>query len=281
MKGSRQTTLGPEQPSPFANHRVVRKPLLSATTLAAWWVCHTRPFLQRVLQRLGIDTSTAAMRAGAAAHAQMQGAIEAVAAPSDETLAQALLKRSFLIQNELHLLDEARRLHGYADIVYARNGVLNILELKNSRPPTEVNPVWRAPIRTEHGVQLHVYGAVAQTMFGQTPRLYLNYLQGGSKQAVLNELESSRDPAAALQQFERGSVHISSTLVQRTMILNEARNFFRAENEIRVPAPNHASPLTCRMCGVKTWCPQRLDQPGQFTPLDGARLEALDPPAAR
>jgi hypothetical protein len=246
--------------------------MLSATTLGAWWVCHTRPFLQRVLEKLGLETSTAAMRAGAAAHAQVQGAIEAHATPSADTIPQALAKKSFLVQNELHLVDERRRLHGYADIVYTKNGTLNILELKNSRPPGGIDPVWRAPVRTEHGVQIHMYGAIAHAMYGTTPRLYLAYMAGGSKKAVLNELESSRDPGAALQQFERSSVHLSSTLLQRTMILNEARSFFRAEKELHVPRPNHNDPFVCQMCSVKAFCPSRLDRPGEFTPLDATLL---------
>lgn len=272
MTNSRQTTLGPDQPSPFANNRVVRKPMLSATTLGAWWVCHTRPFLQRVLEKLGLDTSTAAMRAGAAAHAQVQGAIEAVAEPTTDTIPQALAKRSFLVQNEVHLVDERRRLHGFADIVYTRNGILHILELKNSRPPGGIDPVWRAPVRTEHGVQIQTYGAIAHAVYGQTPRLYVSYMAGGSKRAALGELESSRDPAAALQQFERTSVHLSSTLLHRSMILNEARSFFRAEKELHVPRPSHASPQVCHFCNVKAFCSQRLDRPGEFAPLDGQAL---------
>jgi hypothetical protein len=267
----RQTVLG-DEPSPFANHRVVRKPLLSATTLAAWFTCHTRPFLQRVVEKLGLDTTTWAMRQGAAAHEQVQGALEAVAAPTTQTLPQALLKRSFLMVNELHLVDERRRLHGYADIVYAKDGRLSILELKNSRPPGGLDPVWKAPVRTEHGIQLHTYGTIAHGQFGQSPRLFVSYM-AGSKKGLLSELESSRDPGAALANFEKQSVLLSHTITQRTIILNESRAFFRAEHGLDAPRPNHSDPVQCKFCGVNRWCPVRMDRPGEFVPLDPAGLE--------
>lgn len=271
---TRQRHLQEEDLPPLANYRVVSKPLLSATALASWLYCRTKPFVQRVLERLGIDLSTPAMRAGAAAHADVQGALDAVAPPSELSFPEALQRGLFLFGSELHFLDRKRRLHGYVDLVFAREGRLHILELKNTRPPRFTDPLWGAPVWPEHGMQLNAYGVLGRNLFGVTPRLRLSYLQGGSKEAVLEEVAASRNPESALLRLESLSVTVPHADRERGLVLEAAREFRRAERQLEIPLPDHTDPRRCARCYVREWCPRRLDRPGAFVPLEAKLLDA-------
>lgn len=258
---------------PHANYRVVRKPLLSASTLASWFVCHTKPFVQRILERFGIEVTNAAMRRGALAHAEVQGALEAVAAPSELTFEEALATHRFLMGTEVHVLDERRRLHGFVDILFARHGGLHVLELKNSRPPRQSDPVWGLPVWPDHAVQVHLYGVVAEAQFGVPPHLSLSYLRDGSKEAVLDELSQGSAPERALERLVGASVPVPHGATERDRVLEEARAFQRAERAPEIPLPNHDDPRICAYCSVRAWCPRRLDLPGRFVALDERQLE--------
>lgn len=271
---TRQRRLPEEGLPALANYRVVSKSLLSATALASWLYCHTKPFVQRVLERLGIDLSTPAMRAGAAAHADVQGALDSVAPPTELTFPEALNRGQFLFGSELHLLDRRRRLHGYVDLLFAREGRLYILELKNTRPPRFPDPLWGAPVWPEHGMQLHLYGVLGRSLFGVTPRLRLSYLQGGSKEAVLEEVTASGNPETALLRLEALSVALPHADRERRVVLEAAREFRRAERQLEVPMPDHNDPRRCARCSVREWCPRRLDRPGAFVSLDAKLLDA-------
>lgn len=270
---TRQQRLSGFEPAQEANYHVVRKPLLSASTLAAFLTCHAKPFLQRLLDVFGIEVTSAAMRRGAQAHAQVQDALQAVAPESELTFTQALARKEFLFGTEVHLLDEQRRLHGFVDVMFAQEGHLHILELKNSRPPQSPQPTWGAPVWPEHGMQLHLYGLLGRSETGATPKLYLSYLKNGSKEAVLGALEEGQDAADALIRLTQTSVALPHGPVERSRVLQEVRAFQRAERGLELPVPQHNDPFLCAGCSVRAWCPRRLDMPGRFLALDPRRLE--------
>ncbi|MBI2079043.1 MAG: PD-(D/E)XK nuclease family protein [Euryarchaeota archaeon] len=264
----RQGKLPLEPTTPTPNREVVRKPLLSATTLASWTVCHTKPFVQRLLERYGIDLTTAAMRRGAEAHAEVQGALEAAAGPAEITLAEGLREGRFVFEAEAHLVDDRRRLHGYVDLIYARAGNLHVLELKNSRAPNQPDASWGASIWPDHAVQLHLYGLLARSVYDVPPRLHLGYLRGGSKEDALDELTRSNNPEAALVRLTERSVALPHEAPHRERILAEVQAFQRAERAAMIPPPNHIDPAICHRCSVRAWCPNRLDRPGEFVHFD-------------
>lgn len=256
---SRQSLLTHEGRPRSANEAVVAKPLLSASTLASWFHCNTKPFVERVLERIGIDTSNYAMRMGALAHEEVQGALEALAAPSELTLGQALARGAFLFETEPHLVDKRRRLHGFLDILFTSGGRLHVVELKNTRPPGAPDPLWQAPVWPDHAVQLLVYGLLARATFGVRPRLSLSYLKGGSRQVVLSRLAESGDPENALLALAEASTTFEPTQGHQDLILRNVRAFHRAERQPIVPPPSHSDPGRCAGCRVRTYCPFRMD----------------------
>ncbi|HEX9816993.1 MAG TPA: hypothetical protein VGB18_08435, partial [Candidatus Thermoplasmatota archaeon] len=139
MARTRQQRLSGFEPANEANYHVVRKPLLSASTLGAFLACRVKPFIQRILEVFGMDVSNAAMRRGAAAHEQVQGAFEALSEKSDLTFKEALGRKQFLLGTEVHLTDDDRKLHGFVDVMYAHEGRLNVLELKNTHAPAALD----------------------------------------------------------------------------------------------------------------------------------------------
>lgn len=272
MARTRQQRLSGFEPANEANYHVVRKPLLSASTLASFLICRTKPFVQRILELYGIEVTNAAMRRGAAAHAQVQGALEAVSPESDLTFPEALARKEFLLGTEVHLIDEQRRLHGFVDVMYASQGKLHILELKNSRPPREPDPTWGIPVWPDHGMQAHLYGLLGRTETGVTPNVYLSYLRDGSKEAVLGSLQGDRDPEKALAHLASASVHLPHGEGERGRVLAEVHAFQRAEKGLEIPIPQHNDPYKCAGCSVKAWCPRRVDDPGRFVALDARKL---------
>lgn len=276
-KRARQSTLAIEGGPASANETVIPKPLLSASTLAAWFHCRTKPFVERVLERIGIDTSNYAMRLGALAHEEVQGALSEHAQPSELTMAQALARGSFLFENETHLVDPRRRMHGFLDILFTSGGKLHVVELKNTRPPRNPHPEWRAALWPEHAVQLHVYGLLAHATFGVAPRLSLSYLKAGTRDVVLSDLAGRRDPESALLALADASTPLEASKEDRSRILDAARAFQRAERMPRIPAPQHADPRTCADCRVRTYCPFRLDG-GDHVRLDARLLATGDFP---
>src|SRR5688500_3500728 len=100
--------------------------MISASTLGSFLVCKTRRFIPRILEVFGLDVATPAMRRGAAAHAQIQNAFDEVTPESELTFTEALARKEFLLANEVHLIDEPRRIHGHVDLMVARNGKLAI-----------------------------------------------------------------------------------------------------------------------------------------------------------
>jgi CRISPR/Cas system-associated exonuclease Cas4 (RecB family) len=272
---TRQQRLSGFEPASEANYHVVRKPLLSASTLASFLVCNTKPFVQRILEVFGIEVTSAAMRRGAAAHAEVQGAFEALTPKSELTFREALARKEFVLGTEIHLLDEQRRLHGYVDIMFADGGRLHILELKNSRPPRQPDPTWGQPVWPDHGMQAHLYGLLGRTETGVTPSVYLSYLRDGSKEAVLESLADQKDPARSLRILAEKSVALPHGPAERAKVLHEVQAFQKAERGLEVPMPNHADPYRCGSCSVKAWCPRRLDQPGRFLVLDAKKLMDL------
>lgn len=278
MKKTRQSRLSasdPEAPlaETTANWRTVPKPFLSASALGSWSYCHTKPFIERLLQALGIDTETAEMRAGTQAHEQLQSALAEAAPPSELTVRQALEQKAFLYAHEYPLKDERRMLRGIADIVFAARGSAYVVELKNTVAPRRSDPVWQAPLWFEHGLQLEFYALMARQDFDATPHLALAYLKGTPKDAALGQLEESGDPERALLDLYATSAQIEATAENLEVVHREIKAFRGAEKHFVVPLPNHASPRRCSTCRVRSWCPRRLDQPGRFEAVPASRLE--------
>jgi hypothetical protein len=269
---TKQQRLSGYEPANEANYHIVRKPYLSASTLGSFLSCRVKPFIQRILEVFGIEITNAAMRRGAAAHAQVQGAFEALAAKSELTFKEALARKVFLLGTEVHLTDEDRKLHGFVDLMYAQEGKLTVLELKNTNAPMTVDPTWGVPVYPEHGMQVHLYGLAARAETGVTPRLFLSYLKGGSKERTLSELEGSRDPAKGVERLVTDSIAVPHGPEQRARVLREVHEFQKAEKGLEIPMPQHADPFLCGWCSVRAWCPRRLDQPGRFLALDPRKL---------
>lgn len=280
VRRSRQSRLTEEGRPASANESVIPKPLLSASTLAAWFHCNTKPFVERVLERIGIDTSNYAMRLGALAHEEVQGALEALAAPSELTLPQALARGRFLFETEPHLVDKRRRLHGFLDILFTSGGRLHVVELKNTRPPRGPDALWRAPLWPEHAVQLQVYGLLAQSTYGVKPRLSLSYLKSGSREIVLSRLAESQDPEKALLALADASTPFEPLPEHSDLILRNVREFHRAERRPTIPPPSHSDPRRCAECRVRTYCPFRMDG-GTHVRLDLRLLSGGDETAVR
>lgn len=246
--------------------------MISASTLGSFLVCRTRPFIQRILEVFGIEVTTPAMRRGSAAHAQVQNAFDEVTPESDLTFTEALARKEFLLANEVHLIDEPRRLHGHVDLMVARNGKLAIIELKNSSQPSSPDPTWGVPVYASHGMQVNLYGILGKTETGATPLLFLSYMAEGGKAAALDEIAQSRDPSRALDRLLAESVAVPHGPEQRARVLQEVQAFQRAERLQVLPEPGHNDPFECQWCSVRSWCPRRLDEPGRYVALDPRKL---------
>lgn len=257
----------------WANYRVLRKSFVSATAVASFHHCPVKPFVDRIVEAAGVGTQTWAMRMGAQAHEEVQAAFSATAEPSRLTFREALRGGLFLMAAEYALRDERRLLRGIADLVFAAEGKAYIVELKNARPPTEPDPTWGLPVRPEHALQLEFYGLLARGDLGVAPQLTLVYLEGGSKHELLGSLAQTGDARAALMGLvERHPTWPSSR--EKTDLVNRTlRELRRAERRPALPQPGHGDPARCGRCGVRAWCPRRLDRPGEFQHLSATLLE--------
>jgi hypothetical protein len=274
----RQTRLDVGEPEAalaqrYANYRVLRRSFISATALASFARCSVKPFLERVLTALGLDSQTWAMREGLRAHEAVQGALVEAAPPSELTLAQALRSGAFAFGVEVPFRDERRMLRGIADVVVVRDGQAHVVELKNARPPGAADPVWGADVWYEHGIQLHFYGLLAKRELGLVPHLHLAYLRDGSKDAVLSGLAQNGDAEAAVGALVERAVRLPTTPQAAVVVNTMIRHLRRAEKRALLPVPEHADPQRCMRCPVRTWCPRRLDRPGEWEPLPADRLE--------
>lgn len=258
----------------WANYRVLPRTYLSATALASHATCNVKPFVERVVDALGIGAETPQMRAGALAHAHVQGAIAASAPPRRLRLRQALARRAFALALEYPLKDARRRWRGIADLVYARDGEAHVIELKNARPPARTDPVWSAPVWHEHGLQLAFYGLLARTQLGRTPRLALAYLKDLPQAELVSALERGGDVGRALDDLAAASVPLVLGPPQRAAVEDAARAFRAAERGFVLPQRRHRDPGICRGCRVRHWCPRRLDRPGAYEAIDARRLDA-------
>lgn len=275
----RQTRLGESDDADaaglarWANFHVLPRPFLSATALASYSYCPTRPFLERVVSALGLTRDSPQMRAGAQAHEELQSALTAAATPSVLTLQQALEKGVFLFEVERGLKDDSRKLRGVADIVFVSGGEAHLLELKNAFGPSGPDPVWGAPVWREHGLQLSLYGLLAQRELGRRPRLALAYLKGVPKAQVLARLAETHDAESALLDLWESAVILESDARTDAIIEAAVQAFRAAERGLAIPRPDHDDPQRCQRCPVRFWCPRRLDEPGRFEALDARRLE--------
>jgi CRISPR/Cas system-associated exonuclease Cas4 (RecB family) len=260
----------------WANYRVLRKAFVSATALSSFHHCAVKPFLERVLAAAGMDTQTWAMRQGLRAHEEVQAAFSAAAAPSHLTFPDALRQGAFLFAAEYPLRDERRLLRGIADLVFAARGQAHVVELKNARPPDGTEPTWGVAVRPEHALQLAFYGLLARNEFGRMPQLTLVYLQGGSKQALLEGLTNTGDAEAALQGLVDRHPTWSPTREHLQLVNDTIRNLRRVERRQVLPRPSHADPATCARCPVRSWCPRRLDRPGEFQHLAAALVSPTE-----
>lgn len=278
LKSTRQARLGADTPESRraeseANWRTLPKPFLSASALGSWSFCHTKPFVERVLDAVGIQAETPEMRAGTAAHEEIQNALAEVGEASELTMAEAIRRKAFVYGHEYPLKDERRMLRGIADLVFTTKGFSYVLELKNAVPPRRTDPVWRAPLWFEHGLQLQFYALLAESDFGQPPHLALSYLKGIPKGSVLEQVAESRDPERALLDLYATSAQFDPTPETRGALNREIQGFRAAEKEFVVPLPNHANPRRCSNCRVRNWCPRRLDQPGTYEPVSAELLD--------
>lgn len=258
----------------WANYRVLRKTFLSATALASFSYCRVKPFVERVLSALGLDTDTWQMRAGAAAHEALQGAITEHVTPSRLTFAEAFRQNAFLIEMERPLSDARRRLRGIADIVYASAGTPYVIELKNSRPPPNVDPTWNAAVRFEHGLQLQFYGWLARTEFGRRPLLALSHLRDLPRAELLDRLDESGDAERALGELFDASAKLTSSAESEDTVRRLVARFRAAERRSTIPTRDHEDAAKCRTCRVRSWCPRRLDDPTRVELIDARRLAA-------
>ena len=256
-----------------ANFRVLPKAFLSASALGSWSFCHTKPFVERMLQAVGIEAETVEMRAGTVAHEELQGALAEAGVESTLTMREAIDRQEFWYGHEDPLKDERRMLRGIADVVFTTHGVPYIIELKNTVPPNRPDPVWGAPLWFEHGLQLQFYALMGRADFGRPAHLGLAYLKRGAKEAVMSDLAASGDPERALLDLYATGVQVEPTPESKDVVDREIKGFRRAERALTVPTPNHANPRRCSTCRVRTWCPRRLDQPGNFETIPAERLE--------
>ncbi len=278
-RSSRQTRLPSEEPESaladrYANYRVLARTYLSATALSSFSYCNAKPFVERIVSALGLDTETPEMRAGARAHEALQAALLEAAPPSELSLRDALDRQVFAFAAEYPLKDEARSLRGIADLVFAKDGDAYIIELKNTRPPMRADPMWGVPVWYEHGLQLHFYGVLGRQSLGRTVHLALSYLKGAPNDVVVDELRRSGDPEQALLDLYATSTKAEASDAARAVVDATIDGFRRAEKGSIVPPPTHGDPRRCAGCRVRHWCPRRLDAPGQFERL---RAQALPP----
>lgn len=256
----------------WANYRVLPKPYVSATALAAFATCRTKPFLQRVLDAAGFNLTTWAMRAGIRAHEEVQGALDAAAPPTTLTLEDALAQKQFAFATEYGVRDGRRNLRGIADIVYVAHGEAHVLELKNMRPPNGPDPFWNAPVWFDHGVQAQFYGMLLAAELGTRPWVHVSYLLDGSKAAFLDSLAGATDAEGALTRLAAASASFASTLQTDRYLGDLVRDLRRAERGTVLPMPGHEDAAKCAQCPVRTWCPRRLDQPGDFAQVPVSAL---------
>lgn len=255
-----------------ANYRVLAKAFLSASALSSWTYCHVKPFVERMLQAVGIDAETPEMRRGTAAHEEIQTALAEAGTPSELTMAEATRRREFLYGHEYPLRDERRMLRGIADLVFTTHGSPYIIELKNSVAPHRTDPVWRAPLWFEHGLQLQFYAMMARADFGRPSHLALAYVKGAPKQQIVEQVGESGDPERALLDLYATSVQIEPSPESHGVVNQEIRQFRKAEKSFVIPLPNHANPRRCGSCRVRSWCPRRLDEPGRFEAVPATLL---------
>lgn len=278
MKPTRQARLPTEDhevhaSETVANYRVLRKAFLSASALGSWSYCHTKPFVERLLQAVGIEAETPEMRAGTAAHEEIQAALAEAGEASELTMREAVERNEFLYGHEYPLKDERRMLRGIADLVFTTHGQPYVIELKNATAPRRPDPVWRAPLWFEHGLQLQFYALMARPDFGRPAHLALAYLKGAPKQAVLEQVASSGDPERALLDLYATSVQVEPGRESKAVVDGEIKGFRRAERALVLPLPNHANPKRCSTCRVRHWCPRRLDETNRFEAIPAAQLD--------